>query len=112
MKDFSQTCNEDTSRLRHLMGEASRLNYLMAESSRPMCGSSRLCRLMCEKASPFRSAPYFYSEAMPQKSRARQSLASSKSQLAERLSLSAHQAAQPRRLALHSWSALEATKGV
>ena len=59
-------------------------------------GVSRLRRLMCGKALPFRNTFYFCSEAMPHKSGARHSLAASRYQLSERRSLSAHRAAQPR----------------
>ena len=59
-------------------------------------GVSRLRRLMCGKALPFRNAPYFCFEAMPQRTGARHSLASSIYQPTERLCLSAHQAAKPR----------------
>ena len=59
-------------------------------------GVSRLPRLMCGKALPFRNTPYICFEAMPQGTGARHSLASSIYQLAESISLSAHQAAKPR----------------
>jgi len=72
-------------------------------------GSSRLRRLMCGKALPFRNALHFYLEAMPHLGLARRSLAGSEYQLAERLSLSAHQAAKPRSGFV---LLLEATEGV
>jgi hypothetical protein len=89
MKYFSQACETGSSPLR--------LNPL------------RLRRLMCGKALPFRNAVYFFLEAMPHKVRARHSLASSNYQLAERQSLSAHQAAKPRSGFV---LVLEATEGV
>jgi hypothetical protein len=75
-------------------------------------GSSRLRRLMCGKALPFRNTLRFRFEAMPQQSRARQSLAGSKYQLTERRSLSAHRAAEPRSLFSLIVLLLEATEGV
>jgi len=69
MKDFSQTCET---------------------------GASRLRRLMCGKALPFRNTPYFCFEAKPQMTGARHSLASSLYQLTGRHSLSAHRVAKPR----------------
>jgi hypothetical protein len=78
MKDFSQTCNDGAAWLRRLMRK-----------------SSRLSRLMCGKASPFRNDLYFSFEAMPHEGSARRSLAGSGYQVTERQSLSAHQAAKP-----------------
>jgi len=57
---------------------------------------SRLCRLMCGKALPFRNARYFSFEATPHDSGTRRSLADPASKLPERRSLSSHQAAKPR----------------
>ena len=68
MNYFSQTCETGVSRFRRL-------------------NPSRLRRLMCGKALPFRNAPYFYFAAMPQRTGARQSRATSIYQLTERQSL-------------------------
>lgn len=58
----------------------------------------RLRRLTCGKASPFRFARNFFAEAMPQQVRERRSLRISNANETERLSLSAHRAAQPQKL--------------
>jgi hypothetical protein len=85
------------------------MNY----SSQTLDGfASRLCRPMCGKALPFRNSFHLGFEAMPRLMRARRSLTGSINGMTERRSLSAHQAAQPRKSDSEFVLSSEATKRV
>ena len=72
----------------------------------------RLRRLTCGKASPFRFARNFFAEASLRQVRERRSLRISNANKTERLSLSAHRAAQPHSLIPGSSVLMEAIKRV